>query len=261
MIPPYGRHVALVLELVRRDFASRYRGSFGGVLWSVLQPLFLLGVYTLAFGVALNAQWTGLAGQSQYALMAFAGLIVLNAFSECLMKAPTTIVSQPNFVKKIVFPLEVLPWVIAITATCHAFIATLIWFLGYAVLVGAPAVGSLLFFVVWIAFFPTLLAVGWLLSAIGVYLRDTSQISSMLAHTLLFLTPIFYSIDAVPPLFKLGLLANPLTYVVEHMRRALYFGELAAPSSLLVYFLISTGAAYLALRLFRKLRPGFADRV
>lgn len=124
------RHRSLVLELVKREFTGRYRGSFGGVFWSFVQPLFLLAVYTLAFGVILQMRW-GFSGDTKdYAFMLFAGLIVYDAFAECLKKAPTLVTANPNFVKKVVFPLEILPWIMAIAAMIHALISVAVWLAG-----------------------------------------------------------------------------------------------------------------------------------
>ena len=259
MFPTLWRHRGLLLELIRREFSGRYRGSFGGVAWSFAQPLFLLAVYTIAFGVIFQARWGFSGGTGDYALMLFAGLIVFNAFSECLNKAPTLITANPNFVKKVVFPLEILPWVMAFTALVHALIGIAVWVVGYAVLYGAPQPAGLLFPAVLLCFFPLLLGIGWLLSAIGVIVRDIAQLTAMLSHALLFLTPIFYTIDAVPAFLQGALLLNPLTFVIEQLRLVLFFGKAPGITGLAVYFLLSTVFAAVSLAVFRRLRPRFAD--
>lgn len=255
------RNRSLVLELAKREFSGRYRGSFGGIAWSFAQPLFLLAVYTIAFGVILKARWGFSGGTGDYALMLFAGLIVFNAFAECLEKAPRLITSNPNFVKKVVFPLETLPWVMALTALFHAVIGIAVWFVGYFVIVGIPPASALLFPLVLACFFPLLLGIGWLLAAVGVIVRDASQLTTMASHALLFLTPIFYSIDAVPPLLRGALMLNPLTFVVEELRLVLVYGKVPQLRGLAVYFLLSTLFAWAALALFRRMRPRFADMV
>jgi lipopolysaccharide transport system permease protein len=255
------RHRSLVLELARREFSGRYQGSFGGIAWSFAQPLFLLAVYTVAFGVILQARWGFSGGTADYALMLFAGLIIFNAFSECLGKAPLLIAANPNFVKKVVFPLELLPWVMAFTILLHSVIAIGIWFAGYALLYGLPKPTAILVPSILVCFFPLLLGVGWLLSALGLFVRDISQLTAMLSHALLFLTPIFYSIDAVPPVLQPALMLNPLTFVVEQLRLVLYFGQVPVWRGLLVYFALSCVFAWAALLVFRRLRPKFADFV
>jgi lipopolysaccharide transport system permease protein len=259
MFPTLWRNRSLVLELARREFSGRYRGSFGGVVWSLAQPLFLLAVYTVAFGVIFKARWGFAGGTGDYALMLFAGLIVFNAFAECLAKAPTLITANTNFVKKVVFPLETLPWVMALTAVFHALIGIAVWFIGYLILVGIPSPSVLLFPLVLACFFPLLLGLGWLLSAAGVAVRDISQFTTMVSHALLFLTPIFYSIDAVPPVLRGLLMVNPLTFVVEQLRLVLVFGKAPLFGGLAIYFVLSTLFAWVALQFFRRLRPRFAD--
>lgn len=255
------RHRALILELTRREFLGRYQGSFGGVAWSFVQPLFLLSVYTIAFGVILQARWGFAGGTADYALMMFAGLIVFNAFAECLTRSPALVTGHPNFVKKVVFPLEIFPWIMALNASLHALIGIAVWFAGFLLLHGAPKPTAVLFPVVLLCLFPVLLGVGWALSALGVVVRDIGQLTGVVSHALLFLTPIFYSIDAVPPFLQGVLLANPLTFVVEQLRAVLYFGLFPSWRGMAAYVLFATLFAALSLMLFRRLRPSFSDMV
>ena len=255
------RHRSLVFELTRREFAGRYRGSFGGLIWSFVQPLFLLTVYTVAFGVILKARWGVSGGTGEYALMLFAGLIVFNAFAECLNRAPSLITDNPNFVKKVVFPLEVLPWVMALTALLHALIGVGVWLVGYTVLFGLPNPSVILFPMVLLSFFPVLLGIGWLLAALGVMVRDIHLLTGLLAHTLLFLTPIFYSVDMAPPSLQKLLMLNPLTLIVEQFRLVLFAGRAPEAPGLTLYFALSVLFAWVSLVLFRRLRPTFADMV
>jgi lipopolysaccharide transport system permease protein len=255
------RHRALIAELARREFSGRYRGSFGGLVWSFAQPLFLLAVYTVAFGVILKAQWGFPGGTASYALMLFAGLIVFDAFSDCLAAAPGLVLARPNFVKRIVFPLDILPWVMALTAFLHALIALAVWVLGYTLLFGVPRATAAFAPAVLLCFFPVLLGVGWLLSAIGVFVRDVGQLTAMASQALLFLTPIFYGIDAAPAALRPFLMANPLTFIVEQLRRVLYSGELPAVGGLAAYLALSSLFAAGAYLVFRRLRPDFAEMV
>jgi lipopolysaccharide transport system permease protein len=251
----------LVFELLKREFSGRYQGSFGGVAWSFAQPLFLLAVYTVAFGVVLQSRWGFGGGTTDYALMLFAGLIVYNAFAECLQKAPGLVTSNPNFVKKVAFPLGVLPFVMALNAIIHALIGTAVWLVFYAMVHGAPWPSVTLVPVVLLCYFPVLLGVGWLFAAVGVIVRDVGQLANMLSHALLFLTPIFYGIDAVPAGLRPVLLANPLTFVVEQLRLVLYFGQVPVLSALGVYFVLACVFAGGSWLLFRRLRPSFAEMV
>lgn len=255
------RHRSLVFELIKREFTGRYQGSFGGIVWTFIQPIFLLAVYTTAFGVILKSRWGSSGGTSDYALMLFSGLILFNAFSECLTKSTTLITKNQNFVKKVVFPLEILPVITVVTALLHSFIGIAVWFVGYFFLFGVPSPVSLLFPAVIICFVPVLLGMAWLLSAVGVVVRDIDQLTGILNHTLMFLTPIFYSIDSAPPLLQQLLMLNPLTFIVEQFRSILFFGKAPAFEGLGIYFIIASTFSWVSLALFRRLRPSFADMV
>jgi lipopolysaccharide transport system permease protein len=255
------RHRSLFLELTKREFSVRYHGSFGGIFWPFAQPLFLLSVYTIAFGVILKARWGFAGSTSDYAFMLFAGLIVFNAFSEVLIKSTTLVTNNPNFVKKIVFPLQILPVVTVATALIHALIGGAVWLIGYTLIVGAPKVTIVMFPLVLACLIPVLLGVGWLFSAIGVIVRDISQFTGMLNHTLLFLTPIFYSIEAAPLLLQKILILNPLTFIVEQLRLVLFYGQVPALKGLAIYFILASIFAWGTYVLFQRLRPSFADMV
>jgi lipopolysaccharide transport system permease protein len=255
------RYRSLFLELTKREFSAKYRGSFGGIFWSFVQPLFLLSVYTVAFGVILKARWGFAGSTSDYAFMLFAGLIVYNAFSEVLVKSTTLVTNNPNFVKKIVFPLQILPVITVATALIHALIGGAIWLIGYALVIGTPKETIIMFPLVLICLIPVLLGVGWAFSAIGVIVRDISQFTGMLNHTLLFLTPIFYSIEAAPLLIQKILILNPLTFIVEQLRLVLFYGQVPALKGLAIYFILASIFAWGTYILFQRLRPSFADMV
>lgn len=251
----------LVFELTKREFSGRYRGSFGGILWSFMQPLFLLMVYTIAFGVILKTRWGFAGSTSDYALMLFAGLIIFNAFSEVLIKSPALINDNPNFVKKVIFPLELLPVITVANALIHAIIGVAVWFSGYILLSGVFKFTALLFPLILMSLIPLLLGIGWLLSSISVVVKDISQITGMVNHTLLFLTPIFYSIETAPPFLKKLLMLNPLTFIVEQFRLVLFYGEIPDLKGLLIYFIAASVFAWVSLSFFNRLRPTFADLV
>ncbi len=255
------KHRSLVFELTKREFSGRYRGSFGGIIWSFVQPLFLLSVYTIAFGVILKARWGFSGGTRDYALMLFAGLIIFNTFSECLIKSTSLITNNPNFVKKVVFPLELLPVITVFTALIHGLIGVVVWFLGYALLFGIPHLSIIFFPVILVCFLPILLGTGWLLAALGVIVKDINQLTGMLNHCLLFLTPIFYGIEAAPPVIQNLLILNPLTFIVEQFRLVLFYGQMPALKGLAVYFALACLFAWLSLTIFKRLRPAFADMV
>jgi len=251
----------LVCELARREFSSRYKGSLGGVLWSFVQPLFILSVYTLAFGVIFKVRW-GLEGDTkEFAFMLYAGLIVYNAFTECLTRAPLLIIANPNYVKKIVFPLEIMPWIPCILSLTHALIGWLVWMAGHLLLIGSLHFSCLYFPLILFIFLPILLGVGWLFSALGVVVRDMSHFTGLLSHALLFLTPIFFSFEAVPEQLRRLMLLNPLTFIVGQARQVLFTGHAPDFAGLGFYFAASLVFCACSLWVFRRLRPIFADLV
>ena len=193
--------------------------------------------------------------------MLYAGLIMFNVFSECLKKSALLISDNPNFVKKVVFPLELLPVITVLTALIHAVIGTVVWFFGYIILFGVPHITVVFIPFIFVSYIPVLLGVGWLLSALGVMVRDISQVTGLLNHTLLFLTPIFYSIETAPELLQKLLMLNPLTFIVEQFRLVLFHGEMPYFSDLIGYFVLASIFAKLSLVLFRRLRPMFSDMV
>lgn len=221
----------------------------------------MLTVYTIAFGVILQARWGFSGSTREYALMLFAGLVVFNAFSEVLSKSTTLITANPNFVKKVVFPLELLPVITVTAALIHALIAICVWLVGYILLMGTPKSTVVIFPLVLICFVPVLLGLGWLLSSVGVVVKDIGQLTGMLNHALLFLTPIFYSIEAAPPLLQSLLMINPLTFIIEQFRLVLFYGQMPALKGLVVYFGLASVFAWVSYVLFKRLRPSFADMV
>jgi lipopolysaccharide transport system permease protein len=254
------RHRGLVMSLVRRDVLGRYRGSVMGVLWSFFNPLFMLAVYTFVFSVVFGARWGGGAhSRTDFALVIFAGLLVFNVFAECVTRAPTLVLANPNYVKKIVFPLEILPWVALGSALFHAAVSLAVWFLGFAFTRGVPPVTALVLPLVMAPLVLLVLGLTWLLAALGVYVRDISQVVGILTTTLLFLTPIFYPIEALPEHYRGWLLANPMAVIIEQTRGVLYWGRMPDPGSVAVNLVVSASVAWLGFAWFQKTRRGFAD--
>lgn len=252
----------LIGVLTRRELSGRYRGSILGYFWAFVTPLLLLAVYTLVFGVVLPTRWpvgTQEGGMLAFALRLLAGLLVHGLLAEALSRAPLLVVAQPNYVTKVVFPLEVLGWVDVLTAAVHTAVG-----LGLLVVVNgfwgsgfAPA--QLALPVIVAPFLILLLGLVWLLAGVGVYIRDLAQAIGPLMMVLMFLGPVFYPRDAMPEAIRHWLLANPVTVPVEQTRRVLFehlwpeWGSLAVYTcAALVVFLAGRAA-------FAMLRKGFAD--
>lgn len=254
------RNRSLILALVKREVIGRYRGSILGILWSFFNPLFMLGVYTFVFSMVFKARWGGV-GESKtaFALVLFAGLIVFNIFAECINRAPDTILANVNYVKKVIFPLEILPWVTLGSVLFHAIISLAVWVLAYLIFFGVPHFTILLVPVVLIPLMLFVMGMSWGLAALGVYLRDVSQFVSIVTTVLMFLSPIFYPASAIPDRFRPLLMINPLGPAIEQTRDVLFFGK---PPDWQLFAILLVGAvsiAWLGFAWFQKTRKGFAD--
>lgn len=260
MVASIWRNRSLIHASAKREVLGRYRGSALGLLWSFFNPLFMLIVYTLVFSVVFNARWgSGSTSKVEFALVLFAGLIVFNLFAECIGRAPSLILANPNFVKKVVFPLEILPFVGLLAALYHAFISLGVWLATYIALFGLPHVTVFLFPLVTLPFVFFIMGFSWILASLGVFLRDVSQFIGVVVSMLMFLSPIFYPASALPESYRHLLYLNPLTPTIEMTRDVLYWGRLPDFTMLAVYWLATGVIAWLGFAWFQKTRKGFAD--
>jgi len=254
------RNRELIKASAKREVLGRYRGSTMGLMWSFFNPLLMLSVYTFVFSVVFNARW-GIEGGSktEFALLLFAGLIIFNLLAECINRAPTLIVSNVNYVKKVVFPLEILPWVILLSALFHGMVSFGVWVLAYALLFGIPKITVLYLPLIILPFTLLVMGMSWALASLGVFLRDVSQFIGVITTVLLFVSPVFYPISALPEEYRHYLYLNPLTTVIEQTRNVVFWGT--SPDFLLigVYWLASISIAWLGFAWFQKTRKGFAD--
>ena len=264
MIRSFWDNRELIYELSKRDVVGRYRGSFFGILWSFFNPLLMLAVYTFIFSHIFKSRWS-LQNDSrvEFAMILFTGLLLFNIFSECLTQAPKLILNNVNYVKKVVFPLEILPWVNLYSALFHGFISLLVWLAAYIFFFGVPHVTVFYFPLAVIPFCLMIVGLSWLLSSLGVYLRDVGQFIGVIVTALMFLSPIFYSITNLPAEYQTWILFNPLTIPVQLTRDFLFFGvPYEANQNLLVtYSIVSLLIAYIGFFWFQKTRRGFADVV
>ena len=255
------QHRTLWWRLTQREVAGRYRGSVLGWSWSLLNPLMMLGVYTFVFSTVFKARWPDLqqAGPLGFAINLFAGLIVFNLFSECIGKAPTLVLSQPSYVTKVVFPLDVLSAVAVGAAGFHAC-TSLVVLAAFELIATSKIPATVLWLpLVWLPLGLGCLALCWLLSGLGVYLRDLPQLVSVALSVLMFLSAVFYPISALPERWQPLLLANPLVLVIEQTRRVLVQGEHPGAAYLLLGIPATLLGCEISFRLFKKMRRGFAD--
>jgi lipopolysaccharide transport system permease protein len=255
------RNRELILLLIQRDIVGRYRGSLFGVVWAFIHPLFMLSVYTIVFGRFFQAKWGNTGSTWEFALILFSGLIIFNLFSECLTRAPALVANNPNFVKKVIFPLEILPFVSTGSALFHSIVSIVAWLCFYVSINGLPSASILYLPLILLIFMPTILGISWFLAAAAVYFKDISQIMGMATQALLFLSPVFYSMQLVPESFRWVMRLNPLTLIIEQARIVMLAGGTPDFSSLALYAIISLAICWGGFVFFQRLRVSFADVV
>lgn len=261
MVSSIWRNRSLILQMTVREVVGRYRGSLLGLAWSFFNPLLMLLVYTFVFTQVFHSKWGNVAnaGKADFAIVLFVGMIVYALFADNVNRAPILIVSNANYVKRVVFPLEVLPVVGVCASLFHCVISLGVWLLAYLLLVGIPHATALLFPIVVLPFAVGILGVSWILASVGVFLRDVAQTTGIITTALMFLAPVFYSIDNVPPRFKSVVIANPATFIIEEAREVLVWGRLPDWYGLSLYTAVSLLVAWVGYWWFQKTRKGFAD--
>lgn len=275
-IDPHARHPAslpslaasmwrnrrLLAQLVRREVAGRYKGSVLGLAWSFFNPVLMLLVYTFVFSEIFKVRWGDAAGagsKAEFAILLFAGMTLFGMVSEVMGRAPMLIAANANYVKKVVFPLEILPLVTVGVALFHGFVSL-------AVLMGAVLLfnGMLPWTVICLplVILPLVImaaGLGWLLASLGVFLRDIGQSISFITTVLTFLSPVFYPVSAVPEEFRWFIHMNPLTFIIEQGRDVLIWGKVPDWGNLMLYIVATLVFAWASYAWFQRTRKGFAD--
>ncbi len=255
------RHRDLVWQMALREVTSRYRGSILGGLWFLLQPLLMLLVYTFVFSVVFKARWGERVGDSPsgFALALFAGLLVFNLFAECANRSPTCIVGQPNYVKKVVFPLQVVPMALSGAALFYAVVNTALLLLVALAVNGTLPMTAAAFPLVLAPTLMLSLGMAFFLASLGVYLRDIALVVPVLVQILFFTTPVFYPASAVPEPFRSIIQTNPLSPLLDSARRTLLWNQWPEWGPLLLAWLVAVAVLLLGYAWFQKTRRGFAD--
>ena len=254
-------HRRLIAQMSRREVVGRYRGSILGLTWSFFNPLLMLLIYTFVFGVVFKARWSegGDLSQSQFALLLFTGMIVHGLIAECLVRAPDLIVNQVNYVKKVVFPLETLSVVVWISAIFHTLVSIVALLVAMALIRGSVPPTAPLFVLVLTPLAIGTLGMAWILSSLGVFVRDISQTIGLLMTILLFVSPIFFPLSALPPEFRPWVALNPLTFFIEQARNVVIWGVLPDWSGLAVRMVAACAFACFGYWWFQRTRKGFGD--
>jgi lipopolysaccharide transport system permease protein len=231
-----------------------------GLLWSFFNPVLMLAVYTFVFSVVFRARWAGGSdSKTEFALVLFSGLLVFNLFSECVNRAPGLILSNSNYVKKVIFPLEILPLVALGSAAFHFAISFIVWLLFYLIFFGWPPLTVFWLPLVLLPLILMTVGLSWLLASLGVYLRDVGQIIGVVTTILMFVSPIFYPIAALPEEYRPFMQISPLTLVVEQARDVMIWGRNIDWQPWGFSMIFSSVIAWLGFAWFQKTRKGFAD--
>jgi lipopolysaccharide transport system permease protein len=254
------RHFALITQMTRRDVVGRYRGSFIGLLWSFFNPLLMLAIYTFVFAVIFKSRWNAQGAEHvSFSVILFAGLNINSLFSECTNRAPTLIIENTNFVKKVLFPLETLSWTALGSALFHLLVSTVVLLIFELIVQKSLPWTVVLFPVVVLAFLPFVAGMMWLLASLGVFLRDLKQAIGVITSALMFLAPIFYPKELIAQPYRTWLYLNPLTVIVEASQNVLVWGRSPDWFALGIYALAACLFAWFAFAWFERSRKGFAD--
>jgi lipopolysaccharide transport system permease protein len=215
-------HRELIWAMTKREVIGRYRGSMLGIFWSFFNPILMLTVYTFIFSVVFKARWNGTSdSKTEFAVVLFVGMIVFSLIAECINRSPTLIISNVNYVKKVVFPLEILPWVSFGSTFFHALVSLGVWLVFYVAIHQSLQWTIVFFPIVMLPLVMFTMGVSWFLASLGVYLRDMAQTVSVITTIMMFLSPVFYSISSLPPAYRPISYANPLSFIIEQARNVL----------------------------------------
>ena len=262
LAPVHGiaRYRALAWELTKREIGGRYRGASLGVLWSLISPFLLLMIYTFAFGTVMGGRWPeSHAANTHFSVVLFAGLIPYFVLSECMVRAPDLVVGNPAFVKRVVFPLEILPIPMLLSALFHCLMNTLVFIVLRLVLDGAFdwTIVALPLVILPLAVFA--LGLSWFLASLAVYVRDIQQFIGMASMALLFLSSVMIPTSAVPERYRAVFLLNPVSFIADQAREVMIWGHFPDWHGLLLYGLGALVFMYAGYAWFELTKRGFAD--
>lgn len=257
------RNWSLITQMTKRDVISRYRGSLIGLAWSFFNPLLMLAIYTFVFSTVFKARW-GVGHEETragFAAIMFVGVIIHGLLAECIIKAPGLVLGNVVYVKRVVFPLEVLPWVAIGSALFHALVSFVVLMVAQLALGHEIPWTAVFFPIVVLPLVFVAMGFGWLLAATSVFVRDIGMITGLFTTALMFMAPVFYPLSALPKEFRWYILFNPLTFIIEQGRAVLIAGEMPDWIGLGVYSVLAVVFAWIGYWWFQKSRNGFADVV
>ena len=258
---PMTRKIDLLFSLAGRDFKLKYRESVLGAIWAVLVPLVMLGLYTAVFSTIFSARWGGkpVVNKVDYSVILFVGLIVYGIFADTIARAPSVILSNPGFVKKVVFPLEVLPGVGLLSALYNAGMECVALLIFMCFSSFGLHLEMLLFPVVLIPFLMMVYGLALIFASLGVYIRDFDQFAGLLTRVMMYIMPVLYPATIFPEPWRSRMEANPMAVFVEQMRELMLFGHQPNWSQLGIASAWSVVILAFGCFWFQKTRKAFAD--
>ena len=260
MVTTGWHHRKLIERLSKREIEAKYRGSLLGPVWALLTPLMMLGVYTFLFSIVFQSRWTvSGGGRGEFAILFFSGMIIFTILSESAVRAPGLMIENVSYIKKVVFPLEIMPWVCLSVSLFNAALSFVVLLLFYVIVLGLPPLTILLLPLVLLPLCLATLGLTWFLASVGVFLRDIQQIIGAVVTALMFLSPVFYPVTAIPESYRWLIYLNPLTITLESSKDVLFWGRVPDPVMWTVDLLFGWLIAWIGYVWFMKTRKAFAD--
>lgn len=260
MIKTLYKNNYLLRQLIKKDIQQRYQGSVLGMLWSFIVPLLMLVIYTFVFSEVFQAKWDiNTDDKYQFALVLFCGLTAFNMVGEVMNRSTVLIASNTNYVKKVIFPLEILPVVTVFSALFNAVIGFMILIVAQLVIYHTVSVTIYLVFLALIPLVILCIGLGLLISAISVYLKDVNNFVSVLVTVLMYMSPVFFPLTSVPENFKFICEVNPLTYIIENFRNVVLYGRSLDWKYYGISCIVAVAVYLLGKVVFMRAKEGFAD--
>lgn len=255
-----GNNRYLFTKLVVLDIKKRYQGSVLGILWAILVPLIMLSIYTFVFSEVFSAKWNiDTDNKFEFALMLFCGLCIYNMFSEVVSRSVSLIEQNQNYVKKVVFPIHILPVVITFSALFNCILSVIVLIGANLAITGRVFITAIEFPIILVPHILLCIGFSYFFSAIAVYLKDVASIIPVIITMFMYLTPVFFPLASVPEGFRAIMMINPMTYTIENMRRVILYGSNINWQYLVIATISAAVISILGRMLFMKARSGFAD--
>lgn len=250
----------LLKQLIKQDIQQRYKGSVLGMVWSFMTPIFMLIIYTFVFSEIFQAKWEiDTNDKYEFAMVLFCGLSAFNMIAEVMNRSTSLVKSHINYVKKVIFPLELLPIVIVSTALFNCVISYIILTVAKLVLYRTI---SFTMYQILFCFIPLILlslGMGYIISSFAVYLKDLENLISIIVTLLMYGSPVFFSISALPERFRFICEVNPLTYIIENFRRVALYNQNLDIKTWGISTIVSGVICVGGYSIFKRVKGGFAD--